>query len=39
LGYSDSKLLEEAEGLSFEVGKMISGVLNAIKVKELVKRI
>ena len=29
----DSKLLDEAEGLSFEVGKMISGILNAIKDK------
>lgn len=34
LGIGDSTLLNEAEGLSFEVGKMISGILNAIKVKE-----
>jgi four helix bundle protein len=33
LGFGDSKLLDEAEGLSFEVGKMISGILNAIKDK------
>jgi len=33
LGFSDSKKLEEAEGLSFEVGRMISGVLDAIKDK------
>jgi hypothetical protein len=33
LGFRDSKMLEEAEGLSFEAGKMISGVLNAIKAK------
>ncbi|MGA2169955.1 MAG: four helix bundle protein [Terracidiphilus sp.] len=38
LGYSDSRMLEEAEGLSFEVGKMISGVLNATKDKAQVKR-
>ncbi|MGA2673687.1 MAG: four helix bundle protein [Terracidiphilus sp.] len=38
LGFGDSKLLDEAEGLSFEVGKMISGVLNAIKDKAPVKR-
>jgi hypothetical protein len=34
LGFGDSKLLDEAEGLSFEVGKMISGILNAIKDKK-----
>jgi four helix bundle protein len=38
LGFSDPRILEEAEGLSFEVGKMISGVLNATKDKEQVKR-
>jgi four helix bundle protein len=38
LGYSDSRMLEDAEGLSFEVGKMISGMLNAIKDKEQAKR-
>jgi four helix bundle protein len=38
LGFGDSKLLDEAEGLSFEVGKMISGVLNAIKEKDQVER-
>ena len=37
LGFSDSKMLEEAEGLSFEVGKMISGVLNSIKDKQEAK--
>jgi four helix bundle protein len=31
LGFGNSKVIEEVEGLSFEVGKMISGVLNAIK--------
>jgi len=33
LEYGNSKMLDEAEGLSFEVGKMISGILNAIKDK------
>ena len=31
LGFGNSKVIKEVEGLSFEVGKMISGVLNAIK--------
>jgi four helix bundle protein len=34
LGFGDYKMLDEAEGLSFEVGKMISGILNAIKDKD-----
>jgi four helix bundle protein len=34
LGFGDSTLLDEAEGLSFEVGKMLSAILNAIKAKE-----
>jgi len=34
LGFGDSKLLDEAEGLSFEVGKMISGIFNTFKEKE-----
>jgi four helix bundle protein len=34
LGYSDSTMLDDAEGLSVEVGKMISGMLNAMKEKE-----
>jgi four helix bundle protein len=38
LGYSDSRMLEDAEGLSFEVGKMISGMLNAMKDREQAKR-
>jgi four helix bundle protein len=38
LGFSDNGTLAEAEGLSFEVGKMTSGVLNALKEKVLVKR-
>lgn len=33
LGFGAAKLLDEAEGLSFEVGKMISGILNAFKDK------
>jgi four helix bundle protein len=33
LGNCDSKLLDEVEGLSNEVGKMIFGVLKAIKDK------
>jgi four helix bundle protein len=37
LGFGEVNMLEEAEALSFEVGKMISGVLNSIKDKELVK--
>jgi four helix bundle protein len=35
LGLGDSKSLNEAESLSLEVGKMISGILNAIKEKGL----
>jgi four helix bundle protein len=31
LGKSDSKLLDETEGLSHEVGKMIFGILERIK--------
>ena len=38
LGFGDSKLIDEAEGLSFEVGKMISGILNAIKEKDQAQR-
>lgn len=38
LGFSDDKTMAEAEGLSFEVGKTISGVLNSIKVKEPIGR-
>ena len=36
LGKGDSKLIDEAEGLSHEVGKMIYGILGAIKEKGLV---
>ena len=36
LGKGDSKLIDEAEGLSHEVGKMIYGILGAIKDKGLV---
>lgn len=38
LGFGKSKLLDEAEGLSFEVGKMISGIFNALKDKDQVRR-
>jgi four helix bundle protein len=38
LGFCDPKMLEEADGLSFEVGKIISGILNALKVRVLAKR-
>ncbi|MGA9669010.1 MAG: four helix bundle protein [Terracidiphilus sp.] len=38
LGFGNSKMIEEVEGLSFEVGKMISGVLNAIKDRARVSR-
>jgi len=34
LGFGNPKLLDEAEGLSHEVGKMIYGVLEGIKLKE-----
>ena len=34
LRYGDPKLLDESEGLSFEVGKMISGIFSAIKDKD-----
>jgi four helix bundle protein len=33
IGFGDSKLLDEAEGLSHEVGKMIHGILEGIKDK------
>jgi four helix bundle protein len=33
LGFGDSKLLDEAEGLSHEIGKMIHGILEGIKDK------
>jgi four helix bundle protein len=33
LGTGDSELLDEVEGLSHEVGKMIFGVLKAMKDK------
>jgi len=33
LGKGDSKLLDEVEGLSHEVGKMIFGVLQAMKAR------
>jgi four helix bundle protein len=36
LGRGNSRLLDEAEGLSHEVGKMIFGVLEAIKDKDSV---
>jgi four helix bundle protein len=35
LGKGDSRLLDEAEGLSHEVGKMIYGILDSIKDKGL----
>jgi four helix bundle protein len=38
LGFGDATLLDQAEALSVEVGKMISGVLNAIKGKDQVER-
>jgi four helix bundle protein len=38
LQFGDPKLLDEVEGLSFEVGKMISGIFNAIKDKDRVRR-
>jgi four helix bundle protein len=31
LGYGDSKMIEEAEGLSNEVGKMINAILQTLK--------
>ena len=34
LGFGDPKLVDEAESLSHEVGKMIHGVLESIKGKE-----
>ena len=37
LGFGNSRLLDEAEGLSHEVGKMIYGVLEGIKLKEQAK--
>ena len=38
LKFGDAGLLDEAESLSFEVGKMISGILNTIKDRDEVKR-
>ncbi len=37
LKFGDAGLLDEAESLSFEVGKMISGILNTIKDRDEVK--
>ena len=34
LGFGNTKLLNEAEGLSHEVGKMIHGILEGIKDKD-----
>jgi four helix bundle protein len=34
LEFGRRQLLDEAEGLSFEVGKMISGLLKALKDKD-----
>jgi len=36
LGFGKPKLLDDAEGLSHEVGKMIYGVLEGIKAKDQV---
>jgi four helix bundle protein len=38
LGFGKSELLDEAEGLSHEVGKMIHGILEGIKDKDSVQR-
>ena len=38
LEFGNSKLLDEAEGLSHEVGKMIHGILEGIKDKDSVQR-
>jgi four helix bundle protein len=38
LEFGNSKLLDEAEGLSHEVGKMIYGILEGIKDKNQVQR-
>jgi four helix bundle protein len=38
LGFGDSKLLDEAEGLSHEVGKMIHGILESLGNKDEVRR-
>ncbi len=37
LKFGDAGLLDEAESLSFEFGKMISGILNTIKDRDEVK--
>ena len=34
LGFGDPKVLHDAEGLSHEVGKMIHGILEGIKLKD-----
>ena len=34
LGFGNPKLLDDAEGLSHEVGKMIHGILESIKEKD-----
>ena len=39
LEFGNSKLLDEAEGLSHEVGKMIHGILEGIKDKNLVQQL
>jgi four helix bundle protein len=38
LGFGNSNLLDEAEGLSHEVGKMIHGILEGIKDKDKAQR-
>jgi len=38
LGFGDSKLLDETEGLSHEVGKMIHGILESLGNKDKVRR-
>ena len=38
LGFGNPKLLDDSEGLSHEVGKMIHGILEGIKDKDSVQR-
>jgi four helix bundle protein len=35
LGFSDNKLIEEAEGLSTEIGKMINAILKSLNAEAL----
>ena len=39
LGFGNPKLLDDSEGLSHEVGKMIHGILEGLKAKDQAQRL